>query len=131
MAVSAEFKDQVQEALGGLGALKFKGMFGGASVSVGDVNFGLIFGETLYLKVDDLNRAAFEATDSEPFVYAMKNGKTGRLHYWRLPEAGWDDPDEAERWARLAIDAALRAKQPKTKKGRAMREDIGPGPWDG
>ena len=39
-----------------------------------------------------------------------------------------DDREAAGRWARLALDAALRAKKPKSG---AARADIGPGPWDG
>ena len=59
----------------------------------------------------------------------MKDGRSQSLGYWSLPERGLDDPDEAVRWARTALEAAWRAKKP--KKGRAVRDDIGPGPWDG
>jgi DNA transformation protein len=131
MAVSPEFLAHLEELLAGLGRLRVKKMFGGASLSVDDAAFALVFGETLYLKVDDDNRAAFDAEGSAPFTYAMKDGRTGILHYWSLPERALDDPDEAVRWARLGLEAAWRARKPKTKKGRAMRDDIGPGPWDG
>ncbi|MDO8296420.1 MAG: TfoX/Sxy family protein [Caulobacter sp.] len=131
MAVSAEFLDHLSELLAGLGPLTVKKMFGGASLQVDGVAFALVFGETLYLKVDDETRAAFAAAGSGPFVYAMKDGRTASLGYWSLPESGLDDPDEAVRWARLGVAAAFRAKKPKTKKGRATRDDIGPGPWDG
>jgi len=131
VAVSEAFKEQVRELLGGLGPLTIKPMFGGAGVSVDGAAFGLIFGETLYLKVDDETRSAFEAVGSEPFTYTMKDGRTGLLHYWSLPDEAADDADTALQWARLALEAAFRARKPKTKKGRAMREDIGPGPWDG
>lgn len=132
MAVSPEFLDHLRdELLAGLGRLKVTKMFGGASLSVDGAAFALVFGETLYLKVDDDNRAAFETEGSAPFTYAMKDGRTGILHHWSLPERALDDPEEAVRWARLGLEAAWRARRPKTKKGRAMRDDIGPGPWDG
>jgi DNA transformation protein len=131
MAVSADFLEHLQELLADLGTLTVKKMFGGASLQVDGAAFGLVFGETLYLKVDDENRAAFETAGAGPFVYEMKDGRTGVLGYWNLPESGMDDPDEAVRWARLGLEAAWRARRPKTKKGRAMRDDIGPGPWDG
>ena len=131
MAVSAAFLDHLSELLAGLGPLTVKKMFGGASLQVDGAAFALVFGETLYLKVDDGNRAAFEAEGASPFVFEMKDGRTGTLAYWSLPESGLDDPDEAVRWARLGIEAAFRAKKPAKKKGRAMRDDIGPGPWDG
>jgi len=131
MAVSPDFLDHLHELLTGLGPLQVKKMFGGASLQTDGAAFGLVFGETLYLKVDDDNRAAFEAEGSAPFTYAMKDGRSGILHYWSLPERALDDPEEAVRWARLGLEAAWRARKPKTKKGRAMRDDIGPGPWDG
>jgi DNA transformation protein and related proteins len=31
------------------------------------------------------------------------------MSYWRIPAAAADDPDEASRWARLALAAARRA----------------------
>lgn len=131
MAVSAAFLDHLTELLADLGPLTVKKMFGGAGVSLDGAAFALVFGETLYLKVDDGNRSAFEAEGCSPFEYEFKDGRTGTLGYWTLPEAALDDPDEAVRWARLGVEAAFRAKAPKTKKGRAMRDDIGPGPWDG
>lgn len=131
MAVSAAFLDHLSELLAGLGPLTVKKMFGGASLQVDGAAFALVFGETLYLKVDDGNRAVFEAEGCSPFVFEMKDGRTGTLGYWSLPESGLDDPDEAVRWARLGVEAAFRAKKPAKKKGRAMRDDIGPGPWDG
>lgn len=131
MAVSPDFLEHLHELLAGLGPLTVKKMFGGASLQADGAAFGLIFGETLYLKVDDANRAAFEEEGSAPFTYEMKDGGKASLGYWSLPEQALDDPDEAVRWARLGLEAAFRARKPKTKKGRAMREDIGPGPWDG
>ena len=129
MAVSEEFCAHVQELLAPIGAITIKKMFGGAGVYTQNLVFGLVIGETLYLKVDDLNEAEFKAAGSEPFVFEMKDGRSIPMRYWRLPEEAADDSEAAERWARLALDAALRAKKP--KKGAAARADIGPGPWDG
>jgi DNA transformation protein len=123
--------DHVAELLSGLGPVVSKRMFGGHGVMFDGMMIGVIFGETLYLKVDDLTEPAFEAAGSERFTYAMKDGRTGRLRYWRLPDGAQDDPDEAERWGRLAVEAARRAKAPKKGKGKTARADIGPGPWDG
>lgn len=128
MAVSEDYAAHVRELLEPLGAVRTKRMFGGAGVYAGDLMFGLIAGETLYLKVDDTTQGAFEAAGSGPFVFGMKDGSSASLRYWRLPDEAADDPQEAARWARLGLDAALRAKKP--KKARAGRADIGPGPWD-
>lgn len=131
MAVSREFLAHLEELLAGLGPLQFKRMFGGYSVQRDGVGFGLIFRETLYLKTDAETRASFEAAGGAPFTYSKKDGSQASIAYCSLPESALDDPDEAVRWARIALDAAARTRKPKTKKGRAMRDDIGPGPWDG
>ncbi len=128
MAVSEDFSAHVQELLGALGPIRIKRMFGGAGVYAHELMFGLIAGETLYLKADDLNEAEFRAAGSAPFTFAMKDGRTAEIRYMSLPEDAAEDAEAAERWARLGLDAALRAKKP--KKG-ASRADIGPGPWDG
>ncbi|MFZ5669699.1 MAG: TfoX/Sxy family protein [Pseudomonadota bacterium] len=130
MAVSPDFLEHVRELLGGLGRLTVKPMFGGASVQLDGAAFGLIFRETLYLKVDEETRAAFEAEGAGPFVYQMKTGATASLGYFSLPERALDDPDEAVRWARLALEAAWRKQAPR-RRARRARDDIGPGPWDG
>jgi DNA transformation protein and related proteins len=127
MAVSEDYAAHVRELLSSLGEVRIKKMFGGAGVYAHDLMFGLIAGETLYLKVDDVTQEEFAAAGSEPFVFEMKGGASIAMRYWRLPDEAADDPQAAERWARLALDAALRARKPK----KGARADIGPGPWDG
>jgi DNA transformation protein len=129
MAVSEDFAAHVQELLTGLGTIRVRKMFGAAGIYAGDLFFGVIDSEILYLKVDDLTAAEFEAAGSKPAVLQTKDGPIA-LRFWSLPDEAADDPEAAERWARLAIDAALRARKPKKAK-RAARADIGPGPWDG
>ncbi|MFN3934123.1 TfoX/Sxy family protein [Parvibaculum sp.] len=110
MAVSAEYRDFVIEQLEPLGAVRIRNMFGGAGVYLGDLMFGLIAGETLYFKVDDRNRADFEAEDMGPFVYEPPSGKAVAMSYYELPERLYDDADELVSWARKALDAALAAR---------------------
>lgn len=125
--MSADFVALIEEQLAPLGPIRIRKMFGGAGVYAHDLMFGLIMGETLYLKADDVSEPEFAAAGSEPFVFQFKDGTSGSLRYWRLPEEAADDADAAERWARLGLDAALRAKKPK----KGSHADIGPGPWDG
>ena len=121
--------DFLQDLFAPLGAVTVKRMFGGQGVWLDGMMFALVFGETVYLKVDDVTRDAFVAAGAKPFVYHQrKRDRMASLPYFSLPEAAQDDPIEASRWARLAIEAVLRSKAPKKGKARA---DIGPGPWDG
>jgi DNA transformation protein and related proteins len=105
MAVSREFRDFIEELLGSLAPVRIRPMFGGAGISADGMNFGLIIDDTLYLKVDDRNRAAFEAEGMSPFAYQAK-GKPVTTSYWRVPDRLLEDPDEIADWARQALDAA-------------------------
>lgn len=116
MAVSAEYKEFVAEQLERLGPVRMRGMFGGAGVYLDDLMFGLIFEETLYFKVDDTNRADFEGEGMEPFTYEMRNGRTGALHYYEVPERLYDDPDELVQWARKSLAVMHAARSAKLAK---------------
>src|SRR5690606_28898327 len=113
MAVSAEYKEFVAEQLEPLGPVRIRNMFGGAGVYFDDLMFGLIAGETLFFKVDDRNRADYEAEEMGPFVYEPPSGKSVAMSYYELPERLYDDADELVQWARKALDAALAAKAAK------------------
>lgn len=113
MAVSAEYKEFVSEQLEPLGPVRIRNMFGGAGVYLDDLMFGLIAGETLFFKVDDRNRADYEAEEMGPFVYEPPSGKSVAMSYYELPERLYDDADELVAWARKALDAALAAKAAK------------------
>jgi DNA transformation protein len=117
VSLSEAFKEQVQDLLHGLGPIQFRRMFGGAGVYREGLIFGLVDEDVLYLKVDGENRAAFEAAGSRPFTYT-REGREQPLSYWRMPDAGLDDPDEALHWARLALEAAHRAVMSKSQKRR-------------
>ncbi|MDO9125240.1 MAG: TfoX/Sxy family protein, partial [Parvibaculum sp.] len=89
-----------------------------------DLMFGLIVGETLFLKADDRNRSDFEAEEMGPFLYEPPSGKTVAMSYYELPERLYDDPDELVLWARKALDAALAAKSAKPARRKAARPRI-------
>ncbi|HEY4345832.1 MAG TPA: TfoX/Sxy family protein [Parvibaculum sp.] len=122
MPVSPEYKEFIIEQLERLGPVRMRGMFGGAGVYLDDLMFGLIFDETLYLKVDDRNRPDFEAEGMEPFTYEMTDGSHGSLRYWEVPERLYDDPDELVQWARKAMDAMLVVRAEKLAKAARMVE---------
>ena len=115
MAVSADFKAYVEELFSGLGPVRIKPMFGAAGVYADELMFAIISDDALYLRVDDQIRERFEAVGSEPFVYRTRDGQEMSLGYWRAPDDALEGPDEAEPWARLSLDAALRKQASKTK----------------
>ena len=85
-------------------------MFGGAGIYADGAIFALIADDILYFKVDDGNRAAFEAEGVSPFVFLGRR-KPIATSYWRVPERLLDDPEEIADWARSALAAAGRAKR--------------------
>ena len=110
MGVTREFRDFIEELLAGFGPVRIKPMFGGAGVYADGVIFALIADDILHFKVDDGNRAGFEAEGMSPFVF-LGRGKPIATSYWRVPERLLDDPEEIADWARSALAAAVRTRQ--------------------
>ena len=108
----------VEELFAGLGPVRIRRMFGGAGIYAGEVMFGMIDDETIYLKTDDALKAELADEGSVGWVYSRAPGKWEETSYWRLPEAALDDPDEAAAWARkaLAVAEAIKAAQKPKKK---------------
>ena len=114
----SDFHAFVEELFAGFGPVRIRRMFGGAGIYAGDVMFGLIDDETIYLKADDALKAELADEGSVGWVYSRAPGKWEETSYWRLPEAALDDPDAACGWARksLAVAQANAAAKPKKKR---------------
>jgi DNA transformation protein len=110
-----EFTRWVAEQLASLGLIRIRSMFGGFGLYANDVFFAIIDDDVLYFKADEQNRDRFEEAGSELFRYPMKDGSISELNYYTAPDSALDDPGELLDWARLGLDAALRART-KTKK---------------
>jgi DNA transformation protein len=113
-----DFQAFVDELLAGFGPVRFKRMFGVVGLFAGDVIFGLIDDEAIYLRVDEALRAELEAEGSAPWVYRHRTAPRAVSPYWRLPEAALDDPDAAAAWARKAlgvVEAKAAGKKPRRR----------------
>lgn len=119
MAVSKSFEAFAAELLSGLGPIRIKRMFGGAAAYLDDQIFALLDDEAIWIKVDEANELAFVAEGLPRISYPMKDGRIMEMPYRRLPDAALDDPDEAVRWARLGVEAALRKPAKPKKKPKA------------
>ena len=100
--------DHCLELLGPIGQVSAQRMFGGHRLRIDGHFVALIIADRLYLKADATTRAQFQAAGCEPFTYAG-NGKPVTVSYWTVPPQAMDSPAEMRPWARLALDAALRA----------------------
>jgi DNA transformation protein len=108
MTASESFVDLLEDALSGLGPVSVRRMFGGAGVYAEGVMFGLISGDTLYLKADSQSRHAFEAEGLQPFTYQARGKRRIAMSYWRIPERLLDNPDKMVDWAKVALAVARR-----------------------
>jgi DNA transformation protein len=108
MRVTDGFRAFVLEQLAGVKALRARAMFGGVGLYAGDVFFGLIAADTLYLKVDDSNRAQYADAGMKPFKPYADKAMT--MPYYQVPAGVLEDGDELAAWARAAVRVAERAR---------------------
>ncbi|QDL94016.1 TfoX/Sxy family protein (plasmid) [Paroceanicella profunda] len=106
-AQPTEFVMHMLEALEPLGPITVTRLFGGWSMRLDGVQFGVVLGDTFYLCTDEAMRADLAAEGSVPFSYTRrKSGREVVIHrFYSLPEACLDDPDLALDWAQRAVDA--------------------------
>jgi DNA transformation protein len=120
MASPSPFVEHVLDMLRTFGAVTLKPMFGGWGIYHEGVFFALVAQDTLYLKADLDNAADFEALGLEPFVYESKVDERIETSYRRAPDEALENPDVMATWARLALAAALRARQSTRRPARPV-----------
>jgi DNA transformation protein and related proteins len=124
MVASDSFAEFLRERLAPLGRVTLRRMFGKTGVFCDGLMFAMVPEDTLYFRVDDHNRVAFEEAGSFPPLNYEKNGRTIDLSFWRAPERLFDEPDEFVTWAQTALAAARRvaAKRERTAPRRKSRQ---------
>lgn len=84
-------------------------MFGGVGLYHNDLFFGILAGDTLYLKADDQTRAQFERAGGHAFQPYPDRG--GTMKYYSVPLAILEDVDQLTRWVADALAAAARSRR--------------------
>ncbi len=108
MATSPEYKEYVLEQLAPIHPVWSRNMFGGVGLYSEEVEaiFALITSsDELFFKVDEENRADYEAIGAEQFE---------NMPYFAPPADALEDEDELRTWVEKSVDVARRA--PKKKK---------------
>lgn len=121
MAADSEFLAHVSDLFADLGEISTGRMFSGTALYLeGDVMFAAILGGTVWMKSDASTLGAFAAAGSRAFSYNRKTGTRRVPSLMSLPDTALDDPEEALRWARLALpparDAAEKKRRQKARK---------------
>ncbi len=115
MPVSPSFKTFVLEQLQLLGGVTARSMFGGVGLYHDGIFFGLLDDDTVYLRVDDLNRSDYEGAGATPF---RPYGDTSYpMQYYQVPADVLDDREALRQWAEKSVAAARRKRAAKRKPG--------------
>lgn len=117
MSMTKAYREYVEEHLAPLVPLRVKNMFGEGGVYAEDLMFGMIVNDALYFRVDDTNRADYEALGIGPLVAHWNPTKL--MPYYEVPRAVIEDPDRLQAWANKAV--AVAARLPKKAKPAARR----------
>jgi len=125
MAADPELVEHCRELLAPLGAVRARRMFGGHGFYVDELFVALIAFGRLYLKADAQSRPRFEAAGCEPFVYDG-GGKQVTLGYFTAPDDAMESPALMQPLARLALEAALRARAAKAPRAAAKKAPARP-----
>lgn len=103
----SEYTEFLQEVFEQFGPVSVRKMFGGYGLYHQGLMFGLVSGETVYLKADPVNVGYFEERGLGPFRYTRR-GKSIEMSFFLAPEEILDDREEAALWADRSYRAALR-----------------------
>jgi DNA transformation protein len=121
MVASDSFAEFLREQLAPLGHITTRRMFGKTGVFCDGLMLGMVRDDTLYVRVDDHNRAAFKEAEAFPPLNYEKKGASIDLAFWRAPERLFDEPDELVAWARAALGAARRVAAQRTAPRRKSK----------
>lgn len=116
-----EFAQHLTDVFRLFGLITLRRMFSGYGIYHDGIMFGLISQDTLYLKADAKNSAAFRDQGLGQFEY-VRQGKVVGLSYYQAPEVVLEDANEAALWARHSFEAALRANASKAKTVRSRHK---------
>lgn len=116
--MNTDFSDEAVERLGRVvPRLRARRMFGGVGLYSGEIFFGLIAFDRLWFKVDDSNRADYEARGMEPFR-PFPNRPTV-MSYYEVPAEFFDDAEELRVWALRSV--AIARLKPKAARKRSSK----------
>lgn len=98
------FRDFVVDQLAAVRDVKPRAMFGGIGLYAGEVFFGIVASDVLYLKVDDTTRPVYAARGSAPFKPYADRPMT--MPYFNVPVDVLEDAATLTAWARQSVEIA-------------------------
>jgi len=117
----ARFAAGVVDMLAPLGAVTHRRFFGGQGIVCGEVQFAMILGGVLYLRVDAALAAQLKTHGAQPFVYGTRKRDVEVASYYSVPEECLDDEELFVDWARRSLAVARQHHVPKSAKKTTRR----------
>lgn len=114
MAKPSPYLAFLLEQFAPLGEIHSRAMFGGHCLYCNGVVFALVADQSVYLKVDAVNRPSFEALGLAPFRPFPDQEVV--MQYYPAPAETFESVDGLREWAGGAIAAGARAKKKPAKK---------------
>ncbi len=118
MKSSTAFTAFVVDQLEGLGDVRPRSMFGGVGLYCGEVFFGIIAANVLYLKTDARNRPDYERAGMGPFKPYPDRPVT--MQYYAVPVDVLETASELVEWARKAVGVTVDTPRPPVKRRRRI-----------
>ena len=115
MAVTNEFIEECLTALGFLGVVQSKKMFGAAAFYSDELLFACADDGVLWWKFDEESRFAFEEAGCTQMTYPTKDGPMP-MKYFSSPVGLDSGADQLRPWAELALASAARSGAKKKRK---------------
>jgi len=106
MSVSQEYLEYVLDLLSPIGHVDTSRMFSGVLLKVGGKQLGILFNQTLYFKVTDLNlQEEYKEKGSVQFTYTRKDTVDPVVikNWWSAPESAMDNGEEIVRLAETVL----------------------------
>ena len=112
----------VSEALEPLGRVTMRRMMGGATLYLDGTVFAILDDSEIWFKADEESNAIWDFEGCVRFAVTFKDGRVDTMNYRRGPLDVYDDPEAMRGWARLAVEAGLRAAAKKKPRSRNDRK---------
>jgi DNA transformation protein len=109
LRVSDGFRTYALDQLSSVEHLQARPMFGGFGLYAGDLFFGILAADVLYLKVDDTNRSDYEKAKSQPFRPFASRPMS--MSYYAVPLNVLEAAPILASWVRRSIAVARTSKK--------------------
>jgi DNA transformation protein and related proteins len=116
VTVKPQYLEYILEQMGGLGAVSTRRMFGAVGLYSGELFFGLIDFDTLFLKTDETNSAQYMTRNMPRFMTTVNRP----MGYYQVPADIIEESEALVSWARQSVGVALRSQAVKSQ-GKAAR----------